>query len=205
VTVTDLGKHPVATAGFVSTPGQVTYPYNAPTGGNVKVKATCAGLTCQLVSAPELPLTEQGRSGTWTWVLSAGDPGTAHIYLVEFVYRVNTSDPLSQTSKPIDIPVAVRAAPRPAKTSPAAQAPHQTAPPVAQAPRHSTTREFFSFLGDAEQQIFIVISIIGVIVGVVPETRKPVVAAAKKLIGKGGGQAEPPAADGSPGPSGDSA
>jgi hypothetical protein len=193
-TVKDLGDNPIATTTYSSTPGQVTYQHNAPTGGYVAVKATCVGyLTCQLVTSLELPLTELGQSGTWTWALSATDPAIAHIYLVEYVYNVNTKTPLSQTNYPIDISIVVRGAPQqvPATTPPSAQSSHDSS-------------NFLSFLGDAEQQVFIFASILAAIVGVVPEARKPLVATAKKLVRKGGDQTAPPGADGGPQGSADS-
>jgi hypothetical protein len=159
VTVTDIGKHPKAVARVVAASAQRTYSQNVPTGSFVAVRATCDGLTCQLLGPAQRPVLAQGDSATWNWTLTAHNAGVADIFLVAITYDLPTGKPLNVTSPPVKIPVVVRAAPRPS--------PSPTTAPTRHAPHPPMVAKTVSFIDNSAHQVEVVCGAIVAIIGVI--------------------------------------
>ncbi|MER5636107.1 hypothetical protein ABT095_04050 [Kitasatospora sp. NPDC002227] len=109
VKVFDLGKGTDAPAGVAPAlpPGVVAAPDNVPTGGDLGVTLICEHIACTPYDAERKPVVGKGASATWTFGLTAHEPGTARLHIVAEVYRGDT-DQVLVGAEPVDLDVDIR-------------------------------------------------------------------------------------------------
>ncbi|AUG76339.1 hypothetical protein CFP65_1441 [Kitasatospora sp. MMS16-BH015] len=87
--------------------GVVAAPDNVPTGGDLGVSLVCEHISCTGYDAERKPVVGKGAAGTWTFGLTAGEPGQAHLHIIAEVYR-GDSDQVLVGAEPVDLDIEIR-------------------------------------------------------------------------------------------------
>jgi hypothetical protein len=109
VTVTDLGKHPssfLTAQEYSQATGMVVYPGDVPTGGIVGLRLTCtANVYCQELSSTRQAVVGLMASQTWSWDLTALQPGPTSVVITAATYDGTTDIVLNEEIIPVRLTV----------------------------------------------------------------------------------------------------
>lgn len=80
----------------VASDGKYVYPPEVLVGGTIGVRVICENATCLQESSQKQSVLQTGDSVTWTWLITAGSPGSASISIVATTYDQGSETVLSE-------------------------------------------------------------------------------------------------------------